>query len=257
MGMTPLPVHIGPDRLAGSLYAPVSGARAGAEAWLLPSPPGDDRKGAWLPLSRLARALAARGDWALLMDLRGCGESPGEFEEADWDGWLADIAAAADCLTKASGAGRLVWWGGRAGARLAAEGAARAPEGVARLVFWDAVFDVWHWRREWRRRSRFRLGAPAEALSDDDLDGYVFGPALSRQLAGRRDIPPRPEGVAARFLCLAASGRPSGPSIPWAAAWLAAVEAVAESPFWLAADPVEASALISATLALPPERTGE
>ena len=41
-----------------------------------------------------ARALAAAGYAVLQIDLHGCGDSSGDFSEASWDSWLADVSLA-------------------------------------------------------------------------------------------------------------------------------------------------------------------
>jgi exosortase A-associated hydrolase 2 len=87
-----------------------------------------------------ARALAESGVGVLLLDLFGTGESDGDFADARWPVWLADIAAAADWLD-ARASGPVGLWGLRLGAMLAAEAAARQPDRFRRLVLWQPVTD--------------------------------------------------------------------------------------------------------------------
>src|SRR5262245_3855900 len=42
-----------------------------------------------------ARALAGAGFEVLQVDLAGCGDSSGEFGDATWDDWVADVVDAA------------------------------------------------------------------------------------------------------------------------------------------------------------------
>ncbi len=67
-----------------------------------------------------ARDFADMGFAVLLVDLFGCGDSEGEFEEATWAGWLNDIEVAAEWLTTRTGIAPHLW-GLRLGASLALE----------------------------------------------------------------------------------------------------------------------------------------
>ncbi len=70
-----------------------------------------------------SRALAAEGCAVLQVDLLGCGDSSGEFADASWEAWLADLAQAAQWL-QARHPGVPLWlWGLRAGALLAMQAA--------------------------------------------------------------------------------------------------------------------------------------
>lgn len=67
-------------------------------------------------LARTARALAADGWCVVQVDLYGCGDSAGEFEDATWEQWVADLAQAVDTHARTNGG---LWlWGVRAGALL-------------------------------------------------------------------------------------------------------------------------------------------
>lgn len=90
-----------------------------------------------------ARALAAQGLWVLCPDLHGCGDSPADLADADWDGWVTQLAACAawlrataDAAAGGGTAGPLWWWGLRQGALLAAAAARRA-EPAAGFLFWQ------------------------------------------------------------------------------------------------------------------------
>ena len=84
-----------------------------------------------------ARALAQAGFAVLQMDLAGCGDSSGHFEEATWDAWVADVSLARRwMLERWSGTAWL--WGLRAGCLLAAQ-ACRHDDLPANLLMWQPV----------------------------------------------------------------------------------------------------------------------
>lgn len=86
-----------------------------------------------------ARLLAARGYNVLLLDLTGCGDSGGEFSEADWQVWLQDANAAASIVAEL-GPGPFVVWGQRMGAMLACE-LSRSRSDVTRMIFWQPTLN--------------------------------------------------------------------------------------------------------------------
>ena len=85
-----------------------------------------------------SRALAASGTAVLQIDLYGCGDSSGDFADARWEIWRADLATAHAWL-----ASRLAvpvgLWGLRLGALLALDYAKLADNRVSRLVLWQPV----------------------------------------------------------------------------------------------------------------------
>lgn len=83
-----------------------------------------------------ARRLAAAGWTVLQWDLLGCGDSDGDFADADWALWRAELVHAAQWLREQA-AGPQWLWGLRAGALLAAEVAAALPHAVG-LLCWQA-----------------------------------------------------------------------------------------------------------------------
>jgi exosortase A-associated hydrolase 2 len=85
--------------------------------------------------SLTARALAAAGHAVLQMDLKGCGDSSGDFADATWDDWLADVRQGAAWL-RARHDQPLWLWGLRAGCLLNVEAARQMREPV-RHVFWQ------------------------------------------------------------------------------------------------------------------------
>lgn len=84
-----------------------------------------------------ARTLAARGFAVLQIDLRGCGDSDGDFGDASWQGWLDDLDAAR-ALWKSWATAPLLLWGLRAGCLLASD-RAQAWGDVPAQLWWQPV----------------------------------------------------------------------------------------------------------------------
>ena len=84
-----------------------------------------------------ADAFACAGFAVLQMDLKGCGDSSGHFEEARWSDWIDDVQMARQWMVDRFSAP--VWlWGLRAGCLLAAQ-VSRCEEMPAKLLFWQPV----------------------------------------------------------------------------------------------------------------------
>ena len=87
-----------------------------------------------------ARAFADAGYACLLLDYFGTGDSAGEFVDASWQAWQADVLTATDWLEKKA-AMPVTLWGCRLGALLAADMAGQYPERYTRLLLWQPVAD--------------------------------------------------------------------------------------------------------------------
>ncbi len=165
-----------------------------------------------------AEALAAAGHEVLVPDLHGTGDSAGEFHDASWEAWLAELAFAGDWLA-ARGLEQQVFWGMRMGAALAVEAANRAE--AERLLLWQPVVNGATFVTQFLR---MRLAADAmfgdsasstaelRALLADgrqiEVGGYTLTPHLVAALDGvdlLRTLPPSPVHWAE---LVAAEGRP-------------------------------------------------
>ena len=141
-----------------------------------------------------SQALAAQGYAVLQIDLLGCGDSAGDFSEASWSVWVADVVAAARWIQSRHATGGaaipLTFWGLRAGCLLAVEAAGALDEPVDFLFWQPVVSGETHWR-QFRR-----LAVAARALENDtgarehepervaenalviEIAGYCIAPAL-------------------------------------------------------------------------------
>jgi exosortase A-associated hydrolase 2 len=84
-----------------------------------------------------ARAFAAAGYAVLQVDLTGCGDSSGDFSDANWATWLRDAQLAYHWLAVRSKA-PITLWGLRIGANLAVELASTLTD-IAHLLLWQPV----------------------------------------------------------------------------------------------------------------------
>ena len=118
------------------LYHPSAGPARGALLYVHPFAEEMNRSRRMAALQ--ARAFAAAGHAVLQIDLAGCGDSSGDFGDARWELWQADLALGADWL-RARVDAPLRLWGLRLGALLAldyARGAAQPPAG---MLLWQPM----------------------------------------------------------------------------------------------------------------------
>jgi uncharacterized protein len=88
------------------------------------------------PMTALAaRSLAEIGYGVLQIDLLGCGDSSGDFGDATWDLWVADILAGIEWTQNRTDA-PLWLWGLRSGALLASA-VTRAADLASSLLLWQ------------------------------------------------------------------------------------------------------------------------
>jgi uncharacterized protein len=143
-------------------------------------------------LRRLATNLSLAGHHVLRFDYFGVGDSAGESEEGDLEGWYSDIEMAVDELLSMSRASRVCLLGMRLGATLAATFAKNRKD-VDGLVLWDPVFDGREYLDElekehekWlRERTRYRMFPETDV---ENREGTLLPPNLEQQIAAL-DLP--------------------------------------------------------------------
>lgn len=119
-------------------------------------------------VSLAARALARDGWLVLRFDLHGCGDSEGDFGDASWDGWLADISFWWAWLNEKVPGPTLIW-GLRAGALLATEWVQKN-QIVCPLLLWQPVINGQQHLIQF-----LRLRAASEMLDARQERGVVTG----------------------------------------------------------------------------------
>lgn len=146
-------------------------------------------------LAVTARALAEAGFAVVLIDLLGCGDSSGDFGDADWSIWLRDIAATRRWAAERYAAAQWLW-GVRGGALLAAQSATE--HGECSLMLWQPVLSG---QQHLSQFLRLRVAADALNQSEnrestrqirarlhgghpEEIAGYTLSPALADGLEG-------------------------------------------------------------------------
>lgn len=159
-------------------------------------------------VTQQAQGFARMGLGTLVLDLHGTGDSEGEFCEARWTTWLADIATALRWLAEQPGGCKAllgVRLGGILAAQAVAEHAAQPPPA---LVIWQPVADgKTHLTQFMRVRMAAQLDRPhlpkesttsmREQLGRGDtleVAGYEIHPDLAQAIDSARlvDHPPPP-----------------------------------------------------------------
>lgn len=123
-------------------------------------------------LRAFGRAAAARGAATLIPDLRGTGDSPGEFGDFGVEDWCADLAATVDYARKQYDDAPVTLLGIRFGALLATR--LMATRGISRLLLWQPVTEGRRLTREFLRVwSAANMGAGGDARTMLERDGAL------------------------------------------------------------------------------------
>ncbi|MFL6709174.1 MAG: hydrolase 2, exosortase A system-associated [Massilia sp.] len=220
-----------------------------------------------------ARALAAAGFAVLQIDLLGCGDSSGDFADARWEAWKADVEGAIDWL-KTHYQAPITLLGLRLGGLLALDVANSSSHALARVLLWNPVQTGATFLKQF-----LRLLAVNEMLADGKDAGAGGGATDARALllhgesvevAGYKLAPELAAAIeacdAARLAVtacpidwiesVASLERPEAPAITrLAAKWRAAgvtvqLHRVAGPAFWANQEIEESPVLVDATTAL-------
>ena len=218
-------------------------------------------------VAQQARALARAGFSVLQIDLSGCGDSDGHFEDATWEGWLQDARQAHRWLRERA-TGPLCLWGTRAGALLAVALANDVAE-PCDFLFWQPAVDGHqllqqflrlHTASQWLGPGQANARRPAEMLARGesvDVAGYTLSAALARGMAAAR-LHPTPQ-YKGRLVWLEMSvqaepvlGLASKQCLNlWSeAGWAISAQAVTGPSFWQTVTSDDAPALLRTTLEL-------
>lgn len=231
-----------------------------------------------------SRAFAQAGFAVLQIDLYGCGDSSGDFGDASWQAWIADVLQACRWLRERhSGQVDLpMWlWGLRAGCLLAVD-AARQLNEPCHFLFWQAPAAGKLLLQQFLRlkvagdlmegQAKGAMHAMRQQLADGapvEIAGYLLAPALANGMEQALLTPPSlvangaavsveaSASLAPRLVWLELTTREGASLSPvssqtlgqWQhAAYLVSSQLVQGPAFWQTTEIEDAPALIQATL---------
>lgn len=212
-----------------------------------------------------ARVMASVGYSVLQIDLHGCGDSSGDFGDADWEDWVNDVVLACGWLQQRCGSD--LWlWGLRAGCLLVSEAAARI-EVPSHLLLWQPVLSGRQILQQFLRLkiASELLGSENKGLMDRlrqqlakgesvEIAGYQLSPEMAAGLERAELVFPN---RSKRIEWFELSGKPDGELSLSASAkieqWRSAGckvtgRQVLGPAFWQTAEIVECPTLIDASL---------
>ena len=219
----------------------------------------------------LAQALAAVGIAVAHPDLLGCGDSSGDFADARWNAWQADILLAAQWLQRRADV-PIHLMGLRLGAMLAVDVAASGAMPVASLTLWQPVVSGEAFINQFLRLAvagdalRGGVGTGTQALRSAlqagepvEIGGYVLAPELATAIAALDLVEIASPGVPVHWIDVRAG--PAPPASERALARLrergipVSYDAVPGEPFWTTQEIAQVPQLIETTVAALARRT--
>ena len=224
-----------------------------------------------------SRALAQAGFSVLQIDLLGCGDSSGDFGDATWQSWIADVVQGCHWLRNRSDKGDAavdgppLWlWGLRAGCLLAAAAANELTEDC-NFLFWQPPATGKSLLQQFLRLKAAggmlggegkgvmdRLRQEFSAGSSVEIAGYLLSSELASGLERAALVPPSRMERTSRLEWFELSTRQDAGLSPAAAATIAnwqqagfrVDQHVASGPaFWQTSEIEDAPALLAATSA--------
>ena len=249
------------------LHHPARGAAHGGVLYVHPF--ADEMNKARRMAALQSRAFSEAGWPVLQLDLRGCGDSGGNFEEASWDDWVADVLCGWRWLRdRVQGP---VWvWGLRLGCLLAVAAAEREIR-MRHFLFWQAPASgkqLLHQFLRMRMAGAMLDGQKGvvEGLRRDlsagravDVGGYALLSALAHDMEAATMTPPSGPGRAIWLETSAdaqAELSPLGASLVarWReAGWTIDASSVTGPAFWQTSEIEVVQALIEASALPVPE----
>lgn len=255
---------------SGPRMAVLHRARGPARGAVLYAPPFAEEMNKSRRMATLqAAAFAQAGFATLIVDPLGTGDSPGDYEDASWSTWTADLEDAAEWLHREF-RGSLWIWGLRSGCLLASALRNHGPSGSGYL-FWQPVISGRTYLQQFLRmkvvgdrtaatdagtstvRSLRELIAAGRSL---EVGGYTLSAGLATGLEQAELIAPPPK---ARIVWIEVTSSEAGSLNPasharieaWRASGCAIeAEAVHGLQFWQTQETTECPALLARTIAL-------
>lgn len=219
-----------PARRMYATYHPGSAQRRPAAAVLLCNPYGQEAIRVHRLYRLLADRLARRGAHVLRFDYFATGESDGDDEDGEMQGWCEDIVAADAELRRRARPAQVSWFGARLGATLAAGASARSPVPPDRLLLWEPLIDGPAYVAELglsHARATHDVYVHGPQTPSQTLGSEAIGFAIGAPLRGQLDrldaaalrgaragaavlvVPPQDAGAEAALAALQAAGAPA------------------------------------------------
>ena len=213
-----------------------------------------------------ARHLAANGYAVLQVDLTGCGDSAGDFGDANWVTWRDD-AQRAHAWLRDKAPGPVLLWGLRIGAALAAEMSGEL-SGVAGLLLWQPVMNGEQFLTQFLRiklasemlsegqsqSGTVELLAKLKAGESIEVGGYMLGPDMATALQNLKLTNFAPSCPVEWFEVGNQGGEILSPASQgvvdnWRAAGVSVrARSIQGEPFWITQEITECPGLVTATL---------
>ena len=182
-------------KLFGMLYIP---EQPNGQAVLFVPPFAEEKKSSQRTMVEIGQSLSEGGCYVLLFDFRGCGDSDGNFEEAEVKLWLDDLTRAADLLRQESGVVSLTLIGIRLGGYFSLLHAI-SDAAIARLVLVETVLEPIPYLRQILRGKLIKELITAGNITSDrdtlilslknnvpiDFDGYPITGLFFKELSER------------------------------------------------------------------------
>lgn len=247
------------------VFHPAAGASRGSLVYVHPFAEEMNKSRRMAALQ--SRMLAAHGYAVLQIDLFGCGDSSGDFGDANWETWLQDVALGVRWLKQRVG-GSVTLWGLRLGALLALDAARLCDPAPAGFVLWQPIVSGEQFLTQFLRL-RVASGMIADGVARTgtqgmrkeihagtvlEIAGYDLAPGLAIAIDGLKLAALAPHGVPVHwFEVVAEASRSLSPASRRVAdEWIArgvevSVNTVFGEPFWNTVEITECPALLSDT----------
>jgi len=229
----------------------------------------EEKKCAHRPFVEAARAVAQSGRHALRFDLRGCGDSEGDFAEATTAQWRADVECALAWAAAELRGCPLGLLGLQLGAAWAAQ-IAETRSDLSCLVLWEPVVEGHRYvslnlrRSELRKKLTAHEGGevaratpvaageapvPGDAPGGTDFDGYLVTDRLRDEIAAVDLTGPKAYAGPTLILNLTGRDRLSRQMQQFAATYPHATAlAVRQEPIWATVGLVDPTPTVEATV---------
>lgn len=196
----------GERRLYGAYHEPAS-ARPSPIALLMCQPLGQEAVRVHRIHRVLAERLARKGIGVLRFDAYATGESAGDDDDGELTGWSQDVLSAHHELTARSGARRIVWFGTRLGAWLAARASAElSGSPPASIVMWSPLTDGAAYVNYLAQHS-----ATGPLAAGRRLPGHAIGFGISNKLESQLQAISETDYDCIRCARVVIAGKESGP----------------------------------------------